>query len=58
MTDITALHIIFYIFATIAAMSALVVISVRNPVRSVLALVVTFFAMAGVWMTLRAEFYR
>lgn len=50
------LHIIFYIFAAIAVGSAVAVITVRNPVRSVLSLVVTFFAMAGVWMLLRAEF--
>jgi NADH-quinone oxidoreductase subunit J len=49
-------HIAFYVFAALAVLSALVVISVRNPVRSVLALVVTFFAMAGVWMILSAEF--
>jgi len=49
-------HIAFYAFATLAVLSALVVITVRNPVRSVLALVVTFFAMAGVWMILTAEF--
>ena len=50
------IHIAFYVFATLAVLSALVVISVRNPVRSVLALVVTFFSMAGVWMILTAEF--
>lgn len=49
-------HMFFYAFATLAVMSALVVISVRNPVHSVLALVVTFFAMAGIWMLLAAEF--
>ena len=32
------------------------VVTTRNPVRSVLSLVVTFFAMAGLWMLLRAEF--
>src|SRR5580704_16042046 len=50
------LHIIFYIFAAIAVGSAISVIAVQNPVRSVLSLVVTFFAMAGIWMLLRAEF--
>lgn len=50
------LHIIFYIFAAIAVGSALSVIMARNPVRSVLSLVVTFFAMSGVWMMLHAEF--
>jgi NADH-quinone oxidoreductase subunit J len=49
-------HIIFYIFATLAVASAFVVITVRNPVRSVLSLVVTFFSMAGIWMLLSAEF--
>ncbi len=53
---LTPLHIIFYLFSAVAVGSALVVISARNPVHSVLALVVTFFAMAGVWMLLRAEF--
>lgn len=50
------LHVAFYLFAAIAAGSAVAVITARNPVRSVLALVVTFFAMAGEWMLLRAEF--
>lgn len=53
---LTPLHIIFYVFAAIAVGSAVSVITVRNPVRSVLSLVVTFFAMAGIWMILRAEF--
>jgi NADH-quinone oxidoreductase subunit J len=50
------LHMIFYLFAAIAVGSALAVITARNPVRSVLSLVVTFFAMSGIWMLLRAEF--
>lgn len=53
---ITPLRIIFYVFALIAVCSAVSVITVRNPVRSVLSLVVTFFAMSGIWMMLRAEF--
>lgn len=53
---LTPLHIIFYAFATVAVCSAVAVITVRNPVRSVLSLVVTFFAMSGIWMLLRAEF--
>lgn len=52
----TPLHITFYIFAAVAFCSAVSVITVRNPVRSVLSLVVTFFAMSGIWMMLRAEF--
>src|SRR3990167_4237628 len=56
MLNMTPIQIIFYIFAGIAIGSAIAVITVRNPVRSVLSLVVTFFAMAGIWMILRAEF--
>jgi NADH-quinone oxidoreductase subunit J len=50
------LHMIFYVFATVAVCSAVAVVTVRNPVHSVLSLVVTFFAMAAIWMMLRAEF--
>jgi NADH-quinone oxidoreductase subunit J len=53
---LTPVHLIFYLFATIAVVSALAVITVRNPVHSVLSLVITFFAMSGLWMLLRAEF--
>ena len=53
---LTITHLVFYAFALVAVVSAIFVITARNPVRSVLALVVTFFAMAGVWMLLRAEF--
>lgn len=56
MLETTIIHIIFYIFAFAAICSAVSVITVRNPVHSVLSLVVTFFAMAGIWMILRAEF--
>lgn len=50
------LQFIFYVFAAVAVGSAISVITARNPVRSVLSLVVTFFAMSGVWMILHAEF--
>src|SRR5579883_2883955 len=53
---LTPLHIIFYVFAAVAVCSAVSVVTVRNPVHSVLSLIVTFFAMAGIWMILRAEF--
>lgn len=53
---LTPLHIIFYLFAATAVCSAISVITMRNPVHSVLSLVVTFFSMSGVWMLLRAEF--
>lgn len=53
---LTSVQIIFYIFAAIAVGSAIAVISTRNPVRSVLSLVITFFAMSAIWMLLGAEF--
>ncbi|HXW60386.1 MAG TPA: NADH-quinone oxidoreductase subunit J [Myxococcota bacterium] len=56
MLTLTPFAIIFYVFATVAVVSAVFVVTARNPVRSVLSLVVTFFAMAGVWMLLQAEF--
>ena len=50
------LAVFFFVFAAIAVLSSLVVVTARNPVRSVLALVVTFVAVAGTWMLLQAEF--
>lgn len=52
----TALHSIFYFFSTVAVLSGLMVVSSKNPVHSVLFLVLTFFSMASVWVLLHAEF--
>mgnify|MGYP003577981105 FL=1 len=52
----TPVHVIFYLFSMIAIVASLVVITSRNTVHGVLALVVTFFGMAGIWMLLHAEF--
>ncbi len=52
----TAIQILFYLFSTIAILSALMVVASTNPVRGVLSLVLTFFAMAGIWLLLHAEF--
>lgn len=52
----TVLQVLFYIFSGVAIVSALMVISAKNPVRGVLFLVLAFFASAGVWMLLHAEF--
>ncbi len=46
----------FYLFATIAVISALNVIFQRNPVHSVLWLILTFFNAAGLFVLLGAEF--
>jgi len=46
----------FYFFSSLLIISALRVITARNPVHSALSLVLSFFSMAGIWMLLRAEF--
>jgi len=46
----------FYLFASVAVIAALGVISLRNSVHAVLSLVLTFFSVACVWMLLDAEF--
>ena len=48
--------IIFYVFAVMMVFSATMVITVRNPVKAALFLVLTFFMSAVIWMTLEAEF--
>ncbi len=47
---------IFYGFATILIVAALMVITVRNPVRAALFLILAFFTSAGIWLLLEAEF--
>ncbi len=46
----------FYLFAGVAIGAALMVISSRNPVHSVLFLILTFFNAAGLFMMAGAEF--
>jgi NADH-quinone oxidoreductase subunit J len=46
----------FYLFAFVAVASAFMVISARNPVHSVLFLILTFFNAAGLFMLTGAEF--
>lgn len=46
----------FYLFATILTGSALLVITSRNPVHSVLFLILAFFNSAGLFVLLGAEF--
>jgi NADH-quinone oxidoreductase subunit J len=46
----------FYLFSTIAIVSAFMVISSRNPVHSVLFLIVVFINAAGIFMLAGAEF--
>lgn len=46
----------FYVFALLMVVSALVVITAKNPVHSVLFLILAFFNSAGLFILLGAEF--
>jgi len=48
--------ICFYVFAAIAVASGVMVISARNPVHSVLFLILAFFNAAGLFVLMGAEF--
>ena len=46
----------FLYFGTVIALSAILVVALRKPVSSVIALLVMFFHIAGLFVTLHAEF--
>jgi len=48
--------LVFYLLAAIAVASAVMVISARNPVHSVLFLILTFFNCSGLFLLAGAEF--
>ena len=48
--------IMFYLFATLLVVSSALVITIRNPVKAALFLVLAFVASSGVWILLEAEF--
>ncbi|MFZ5485281.1 MAG: NADH-quinone oxidoreductase subunit J [Pseudomonadota bacterium] len=48
--------LVFYFFAAILLLSALRVVTAKNPVHAALALVLAFFTGAAIWMLLEAEF--
>jgi len=48
--------IAFYVLAAIVVMSAFLVVASRNPVRSVMWLIATFFTTAGLFVLIGAEF--
>ncbi|WP_019215912.1 NADH-quinone oxidoreductase subunit J [Legionella tunisiensis] len=50
------LDLVFYVFAGLSILSALMVITQNNPVRCVLFLVLTFFASSVLWILVEAEF--
>lgn len=47
---------VFYVFSAVLVMAAFLVITARNPVHSVLFLILAFFNAAGLFMLLGAEF--
>jgi len=48
--------VFFFIFAVIAIVSAVGVVTLRNPVHSVLSLMVCFLQMAALFVLLRSPF--
>ena len=48
--------VLFYIFGTVAVVSAILVITQRNVVHSAMFLAATLLAVAGIFLTLHAEF--
>jgi NADH-quinone oxidoreductase subunit J len=49
-------EVLFWIFASVLAISALAMITVNNPVHSALLLVLCFFTSAAIWLLIEAEF--
>src|SRR5215831_14759302 len=49
-------QLLFYAFAAVLIVSAIGVITARNPVHAALFLVATFFTSAIIWMLMQAEF--
>jgi NADH-quinone oxidoreductase subunit J len=48
--------VVFYILAAAAIISAILVITRRNPINSVIFLVLNFFILAALYLTLKAQF--
>jgi len=49
-------EVLFWVFASVLAVSALAMITVRNPVHASLLLVLCFFTSAAIWLLIEAEF--
>ena len=52
----TFTQLAFYFFSTVLVFAAGMVVTIRNPVKAALFLVLAFFSAACVWITLEAEF--
>jgi NADH-quinone oxidoreductase subunit J len=49
-------HLFFFYFAAVIAASSVLVVALRNPIYSALSLLIMFFHVAGLYVTLHAEF--
>jgi NADH-quinone oxidoreductase subunit J len=49
-------QLVFYFFSAVLVLAAVMVITVRNPVKAALSLVLAFFNAAVLWLLLEAEF--
>ena len=56
MSELPIQEIVFYLFSFVMLASAVMVVTVRNPVYAALFLILTFFTAAAIWMLLEAEF--
>ena len=52
----TPMELTFYFFSTIAVIAALMVVVSKNPVHSVLWLILSFLSVAGLFVLMQAEF--
>ncbi len=51
------MYLLFYLFSSLALISGLMVIQARNPVHSVLFLILVFFNAAGLLLLLGLDFF-
>src|SRR5512134_3088900 len=49
-------QVFFFYFACVIAATSVLVVAVRNPIYSALSLLIMFFHVAGLYVTLHAEF--
>ena len=49
-------QLVFYFFGAVLLLAATMVVTIRNPVKSALFLVLAFFSASGLWVLLEAEF--
>ena len=54
--ELTFLEFTFYFLAAVLLFASTMVVTIRNPVKAALFLVLAFFSAAGIWITLEAEF--